>query len=214
MAAKGLSVNQYRERVQDFLNAVPAEVLRINQALALSAVPMITGRIINQGIDAKGKQLGQYSTNPLPLFFFHNKGTGVGADNKLQKLVKSKRKAAIATGEKFRGVSYKEVRELNNLPTNFVTLSFTGETLGDIGVVDEVTERFLVRTTIGARNRKSKAKYNAKGQKIGENKSEQILDFLGERYGDEILDMNPKEEEIIAAAFNDELQKFINQYLS
>lgn len=212
MASAGaLNITEFRKRVEAFLHAVPGEVLRINQGLAVSVIPLITGRIINEGKDATGKQLGTYSNNPLPLFFFQNKSTGVGAERKIDSLVKSKKKA-LATGEKFRGVSYAEFRQANNLPTDHVTLSFTGETLGDIGVIDEKVENRLVRTTIGAKNTKTKAKYNAKGQRVGENKTEQILDYLGERYGEDILAATPEEEKILADAFDDELQIFINKY--
>src|SRR5687767_3839267 len=120
MAGRALNIEEFKKTVEAFIRDVPGEVLRINQGIALSAVPMITGRIINTGKDSKGAALGSYSDNPLPLFFFTNKGTGVGAERKIEALVKAK-KNALQTGEKFKGVSYKEFREANNLPTTFVT---------------------------------------------------------------------------------------------
>lgn len=212
--ATGLNIEQYRERVNSFLTALPGEVTRINNALALSAIAEVRRRLIDTGIDGTGKSLGTYSTNPLPTFFFANKGTGSGADTKLDALVKRKQKQAKNTGEKFKGVSYKEFRELNNLPTVHVTLSFTGETLGDLGVISEAVSGEKIITTIGAKNSKTKAKYNAKGQKVGEETTEQVLDHLGERYGENVLAVNPEEEKMLAAALDDELQKLFDKYFA
>jgi hypothetical protein len=213
LAAQGLNINQFRERVAALLNALPEEIQRINNGLALSAIAEVRRRLIDRGIDGDGKSLGTYSTNPLPTFFFTNKGTGSGADKKLESVIAAKKKQAKSTGEKFKGVSYKEFREINNLPTAHVTLSFTGETLGDLGVVSEVIENLKIVTTVGAKNTKSKARYNAKGQKIGQDTSEQILDYLGEMYGEDLLGLTPAEEKNLGAALDDELQKLFDKYI-
>lgn len=204
-------IEEFRARADNFLAAMPTEVLRINRGLAASVIPLITGRIINEGKDAKGQLFGSYSDNPLPLFFYKNKATGKVSEDSFNSLVKAKKKV-LSTGEKFKGVSYKEFRQLGNLPTNFVTMSFTGETLADVGIKDEKIEGSLVRTTIASTNKHTKAKYNAKGQKVGEDGTEKILDFLGERYGENILEPNPEELEILQAAFEDELQQVLDKF--
>lgn len=208
--AAALDIKEYASKVKAMLTALPDAVQTINYSLALSAIPLIVNRLTDLGVDGKGKKLGAYSTNPLPTFFYLHKGTGSGADAKLEALVKKKRKAE---GEDFKGISYKEFREINNRPTNFVTLSFTGETLGDIGVINNVINGVVVVTTVGAQNKISKAKYDAKGNNAGRITTEQILDYLGERFGENILSLNDEEQEQLANAYDIELQKFINQQL-
>lgn len=208
--AAGLDINAYALKVQAMLNDLPEGVQRINDGLALSAIPLIVNRLVDLGVDGKGKKLGNYSTNPLPTFFYLHKGTGSGADAKLDALVKKRRKEE---GEAFKGISYKEFREINNRPTNFITLSFTGETLGDLGVTNNVVNGLVVVTTVAAQNKVSKAKYDAKGNNAGQITTEQILDYLGERFGENILALSEEEEEQMANAYDIELQKFINQHL-
>lgn len=203
-------IDEFVKKVEIFLTALPQEVARVNDGIALSIIPDITERLISKGVDGKGKAMGQYSTNPLPSFFFKHKGLGSGADEKFAALEKRKRKAE---GEAYKGVSYKEFRELNNRPTDHVTLSFSGDTLSDIGVISERQEGNVIITTIGARGTKTKAKYDASGAKKGENTSEQILDFLGERYGNDLLTVNAQEEEFMATILDDELQMLVNKYL-
>lgn len=210
--ATGLNITEFNSKLNSFLSALPDELVRINNGLALSAIAEVRRRLIDTGVDGSGKSLGAYSTNPLPTFFFKNKGTGSGADSRFDALVKSKQKQARNTGEKFKGVSYKEFRQLNNLPTAHVTLSFTGETLGDLGVIKEAISGEKVITTIGAKNTKTKAQYNAKGQKVGEETTEEVLDHLGERYGEDILAVNPEEEKMLEAALDDEIQKLANKF--
>lgn len=205
-----LSVNDFNSRVQALLSNLPTEVQRVNESVAQSIIPIITQRIINQGIDGTGKPFGKYSTTPLPSFFFLNKATGSGADKKVQDLIRQKQKQQ---GEAYRGISYEEFRRLNNLPTDHVTLSFTGETLADIGVINNQVEGAIVITSIGAKGDKTKAKYNAKGEKVGQNTTEQILDYLGARYGDNILSASEEEQQIIANAQDEELQRILDKYL-
>lgn len=196
------------------LNELPGEVLKINIGLANSVLPLIKGRIVSQGVNGHGKAFGKYSVNPLPTFFFNNKSTGKGAEDKIKALEKRKRKEATKSGGKFKGISYTEFRDANNLPTDHVTLSFTGETLADIGVVDEQVNGPLVVVGIASKNTKTKARYNAKGEKIGENKTEQILDYLGDRYGEDILLPSPEEEEVISGAFAEEIQNLFERYFA
>lgn len=205
-----LDFNQYRVKLAALLNNLPAEISAANQGIAQSTIQLIRGRLINDGIDGEGKPLGKYSTTPLPTFFFKGVASGSGADKKLEALIKRKQKS---DGKAYKGISYEEFRALNNLPTDHVTLSFTGETLADIGVVDTRTEGQIIHTTIGALGQKSKAKYNAKGEKVGQNSTEKILDYLCEKYGENILAANEDEQRILAEAFDSDLQTIIDRYL-
>lgn len=208
--AAALNINEFKSRVNALKQNLPAEVAQINDGLALTAVQFIRSRLINQGVDGTGKDLGKYSATPLPTFFFKGQATGSGADKKMASLVKQKQKQQ---GKAYKGISYEEFRQLNNLPTAHITLSFTGETLADLGVIDVRTNENSVITSISARGEYSKAKYNAKGEKIGQNSTEKILEYLADRYGTNILAVNEDEQIILANAYDVELQNVIDKYL-
>jgi len=208
--ADALTVEQFKSRVQNMLANLPEEVQRLNDGIALSMIPLIVNRLVDLGEDGKGKKLGNYSTNPLPTFFYLHRGTGSGADAKLDAAVKRKRKQE---GKDFKGISYKEFREINNLPTQFVTLSFTGETLADIGVVSNVANGLVIVTTIDAQGKSTKAKYDSKGNAKGTITSAEILDFLSERFGENLLALNEEEERQTIMAYDQGLQGIVNKYI-
>lgn len=205
-----LTVEEFKNRVQNMLVNLPEEVQRLNDGLALSMVPLIVNRLIDLGEDGKGKKLGKYSDNALPTFFYLHRGTGSGADAKLQATIKKKQKEE---GKNFKGISYKEFREINNLPTNFVTLSFTGETLADVGVVSNVVNGFVVLTTIDAKGQSTKTKYDSKGNAKGTITSAEILDFLALRFGENLLALNEEEEKQTREAYDRGLQSIVNKYI-
>lgn len=209
--ATTLNINQFNDKVKSLLTALPAEVQKINDGLAISAIPLIVNRLTDLGEDGTGKKLGQYSNQPLPTFFYLHKGLGSGADAKLESLVKQKQKAQKGN---FKGISYAEFRQINNRPINFVTLSFTGETLGDLGVTKNIVNGLVIVTTVGEKNTISKKKYNAKGEPIGEITTGQVLEYLSLRYGQNILALTQEEQKQIANAYNLELQKLFNKYLA
>lgn len=205
-----LDLNTYLSNVKLMLAGLTDEVQVINTGLAISAIPLIINRLTDLGIDGTGKKLGTYSTNPLPTFFYLHKGTGSGADTALEALVKKKQKSE---GKNFKGISYAEFRTLNNRPIDFVTLNFTGETLNDLGVIDNIINGLVVIITVGAENKVTKKKYKANGAPAGTITSGEILDYLGERYGENILALNDEEQEQLAVAYDSELQKYIDKKL-
>lgn len=208
--AAALDVNQFNQKVNAMLGALPDHVVRNNAILARTALSMVRSRLINQGEDATGKKFGSYSTNPLPLFFFTHKGLGSGADKAFDAYVKKQRKLL---GKNFKGISYEEFRRLNNRPTDHITLSFTGETLNDLDVLESKQDGQIVNTVVGSKNSIKKAKYKADGSNAGTIGTEDVLGHLADKYGD-IMALNEKEEEEITLAFDDGLQKFINTYLA
>lgn len=204
----GISWDEFVTRIDRMIKGLPQRVGEINELLAESAIPDIIIRLTDLGIDGSGKKLGSYSTNPLPTFFFLGKATGSDADDKLKETIKKKRKTE---GKSFKGISYKEFREINNLPTNFVTLSFTGDTLSDLAVIQKEVQKNNVIITIGAAGKKTKATYNAKGEKKGEISTADVLDYLAGMYGEEILGMTKQEEEKLANAFDEEMQNYFDE---
>lgn len=203
------TVKEFNENVNRFLEVLPGSIQRINKTLALSSIPLIKKRLIDKGILGDGKSLGQYSEKPLSPGLLLNSSLGVGAERKVLAYLKAEKKA---NPNEPIGISYKKFRELNNRPTNHVTLSLTGETLNDLSVVSNVILGNQILTTVASKNSKSKDVYNKKGKKTGTVGTGDVLDQLGDRYGD-ILSLTPQEEADIAEAFDDEIQNLINKYL-
>lgn len=209
--ANALSIKEYSSKVDAFLRDLPEAMLIINQKLALTTIPTIRKRLIDQGLTAEGKSLGTYSTRPMsPLFFL---GHGLkGADKKIEAQLKRQKKAGQRPG-----VSYKEVREFNNLPTTHVTLSFTGETLGDLAVLNNVNEGSKVITTVGSKDSKTKDIYNKKGKKTGTITTGEVLENLDSKYGQaldtELLDLSKNEQENLEELFNKLFQTFLDKEL-
>ena len=204
-----MNIEEYDKNVIKFLNQLPRNVQRINRSLALTTIPLIKKRLIDQGVTGEGKSLGKYSEKPLSPGLLLNSGLGIGADKKVQSYLKQQKKA---NPESPATISYKKFRELNNRPTEHVTLSFTGETLNDISIISNTIQGSYVITEVASRNSKSKDVYNKKGKKTGTVGTGDVLESLGDRYGD-LLSLTPKEEQEIAEAFDDEIQTLIDQYL-
>jgi hypothetical protein len=204
-----LNIQDFTSKVSAMLNALPVEMTQVNAELATTALSSVRNRLTAEGIDGKGKKLGTYSDNPLPTFFFTGKGLGSGADQKFDAYVKRERKAK---GKAFKGVSYKTFRELNNRETNFVNLSFSGETLNDLAVLESRQEGQLIVTVVASKDSIKKTTYDAKGQPKSTIGTGEVLEHLGTQYGD-ILALTEKEEEDIAIVFDQRLQLFIDRYL-
>lgn len=204
-----VSIKEFNANVNKFLQALPANAQRINKVIALTQIPIIKNRIIDKGVLGDGKSLGKYSEEPISTGFFVGKFLGKGAEDKAISYIKKKRKE---TGKFSIGISYKQFREFNNRPTDHVTLSFTGETLGDIGVISNDVNGTVATAVVGSKNSKTKEVVNSKGKKTGTIGTGDVLDQLGEKYGD-ILSLTPQEEKAIERAFEVEVQAFIDRYL-
>lgn len=203
-------VKDFNNKVDSFLNGLPDAMIKINTEVALDSIAKITARLTDEGLTAEGKSLGKYSTNLMsPLFFL---GHGLkSADAKIKAQIKKQQKAKQKTG-----VSYEQVREFNNLPTDHVTLSFTNDTLGDIGIIQDNVSGNLVITSIGSKDSKSKDIYNAKGKKTGTKTTGQVLDDLNDKYGSaldtDILDLSTEEEEEISKRIDQKTQNYLDKF--
>lgn len=205
-----LNIEQFLINIRNMINTIPEEVQRISIVMSASAIPLITNRLIDRGLKGDGQSLGEYSTNPLSPNLFLNKGLGSGADEKVKQYVARQKKN---NPNQPPGISYKTFRELNNLPVEHVTLSFTGETLGDLGVLQTTFSNGKVITEVGSKNSKTKEVFNKRGRKTGTVGTGDVLDQLQDRYGD-ILSLTTEEEEAIDEIFDFELQQFVNRFLA
>lgn len=108
------------QKLDKVIGALETDAPKINLRMAANAKADIQTRVQEKGQKSNGASFENYSTNPLPLFFFDGK---------------SNRKTASAkiTSKNYPdGLSYSEFRRLNGLQTAFVDLTFSGEMFRDI----------------------------------------------------------------------------------
>lgn len=106
---------------QDFINKLKSVLLELNGTreqsaaiISLDVLALLKSRIINVGKDHTGKKIGDYSTKEVPTYWYVGKEKRIG--NAVERLKKVKGDTA----------SYKDWRDVNNLPTAFKNFSFTG----------------------------------------------------------------------------------------
>lgn len=172
--------NKIRILKQLLANNREAETLII----AREARALIVRRIQNEHKDYAGQSFGGYSTNDLPLFYFYGKSLNAGNEKKVR-----------AAGKKNGGkLSYLEMRQLNNLQTDAVDMTFSG------GMWKETTAEIqssnfekTVATITGRTNRADK-----------------LLGYNSEQYGD-ILRLSAMEIDMVQRANKQRVMKIIRQ---
>jgi len=201
-----MKLEEFNTIVNNLIKEIPQELQKTNVIVAQSAIPLITNRLINEGKTAEGKSLGKYSDKPISALFFIGKSLGSGGDKKVSDYAKK-------NGGK---LSYEEFRKLNGRPTNHVTLSFSGETLQDIGVLSTVVNGNKVKTVVGSLDRHKKDVRGKGGKKTGTIGTEQVLENLDAKYGKaldtELLALSKKEQDMLEKVYENRIQKFIDNY--
>lgn len=183
-----MNIDEFNIAVNSFLSEVKNEAPIISARITRSGLSLIQDRILNEGVEGE-----RYSTNPLPAYFFTGKSISAGGEAK----VKAKNKA-----NKYKGISYTDFRQANNLQTNHVDLRLSGDMWIDMDVLESNRSGFKVITEAGSKN---SITYQG-GQTTG-----QVVGYLAERYGD-FLTPTRQEEEILNNALDEELQNIINTY--
>lgn len=188
--------SDFGNKIQKFTSVLIDEMPRINESVALNAYALVRDRIINKGTTGTGKDLGGYSENPLPLFFYKGKSLNSSGEAAIEKAKKE-----------HRGLSYKDFREANKRPTDHVTLNFSGDMWKDIGVVKQVVSGTKIVTVIGAKNTKSRTSGSRSVT------TDDIMEGHYDHYGD-FLEVNDQEEELLARTYDAKLQELINKTFS
>lgn len=183
-----MDINEFNNSVNSFLGEINNQIPIINATLAQSGLSLIHDRILNEGIQGQS-----YSINLLPAYFFTGKSISAAGEAK----VKAKNKA-----NKYKGISYTEFREANNLQTTHVDLKVSGDMWRDMAVLENNQSGFKITTVVG-----SKGSITYKGGQ----KTSDIADYNFKRYGD-FLTPTKEEETILDNALDQELQDLIDKY--
>ena len=146
---------------------------------------MVRRRIQTEGEDANGSQLGNYSDNPLPTWFFKGKSINASGENTVRKAAKEGN-----------GLSYKDFRDGNNLPTDKVTLTFTGAMWREMDV--NIISNNETNTTAQIEPRTER--------------SRKVASYNSERYGD-ILALSKEEKQMLNIANQKRLHNILSKHL-
>jgi hypothetical protein len=121
-----MNLQAFIGKIDNAISKLEKQAPRINLKQAAAAKAMVQERVQERGENATGGSFGNYSTKPLPTYFFEDSGTAAA-----RKAIKAKKYKD--------GVSYDEWRKLNGLNNPFVNFTFTGSMFRNIGVVQTGT---------------------------------------------------------------------------
>ena len=134
-----MDVKSFNNKIQLLIRELDNNRDKETLLLAKEARALIVRRIQNEGKDANNKNLGSYSNNPLPSFFYDD----ILSTAQERKLRKEKSK-------KGRDLSYKEVRKLAGRQTGYVDLTFSGDMWkGTVALLEESTPNTSTATIKG-----------------------------------------------------------------
>jgi len=188
-----LSIEQYLNNLDQFLNVFSNELPVIMSEGAVQMKTDIQDRIQERGLDGQNAPLKfeggtPYSEKDIPAFFYKSPKT--------EKLVASADKYIDEQIDAGEGISYKDWRNANNLQTDHVDLTFTGNMWKGIGLTSVKSGQNIAIVTVSSKD----------------NESEDKLFFNSARYGD-ILQPNQDEIDDLSIIVDTRLQTLANQYL-
>lgn len=174
----------------DIAPAIQAVIKELNDTrerdalfVTMNGIALVTNRVTNTGINAKGTSFSAYSKNPLPLFFF---GSSYGKDGvaPLKFDVPKRRKELYKLKGKL--ASYFDWRALAGRPTDKKDFSFDNQMWASI----RAFVKSKTRESVDVEIKSSIAKYN-----------NVIIPRHSNAEGINILQMNDQERELVLRAF-------------
>lgn len=181
-----MDLQEYADRLRAFRDELIANREEETKKIVLDSIALLKRRIVNKGQKADGSQFGDYSEAVVPYWFYKGKDTN--------------RSNSAAVGDLLEKhgyfASYKDWREINNLPTDKINLSFTNEMLNSLVPVVISSDRDKIIIEIQSRTKKGRDKVR----------------WLSDRYGN-ILLLSKDEQEIINEAYQKRYLKIYRKYL-
>ena len=177
-----MTPDQVSEALSHLAKVIAENTPDMTQTVAATALAVVRDRIQDTGVDSKGVKFKGYSTKEIPAFFYTGKS--------LKKLKKDEfGEDALQQNDM---LSYKEWRELNNLQTDHVDLTFTGDMWRKTAIISAglAPEGYVV--SIGGNTREAQDKIN----------------YASDKYGN-ILSVSEKEEKNLTEDYDEMLDKLI-----
>ena len=141
----------YLEEVVQVMDETREDELKLR---AKEMTALVRDRVQNDKIQADGSEFGQYSDTPVPYWFFEDKGRVSNAETK-----------ALEKHGYF--VSYAEFREVNNLQSEQIDLTFTGAMWSSAGLQEIEQLEGVSIAIISFKGEENKLKAGYHGERFG-----------------------------------------------
>ena len=148
--------------------------------IANDVMAQVRNRVQERKVNADGTAFGQYSQALVPQWFFYGKSNTDTAEQELK------------AGNWF--VSYADFRDLNNLPSDDINFTFSGDLFRTTGIVKVENEADTTTVVLGGQT----------------TRSEQILEWQEPRYGN-IIEPSEQEQEFAFNAHRKRIENLINR---
>lgn len=166
----------------DIINDLTANRTGESVQIANESVELVRLRVQNSKETADGGSFGQYSEAKVPKWFFRGKSLSNGADERIRK------------GPSF--ISYSDFRDANNLPTDSINFTFSGDMWRNTGVTGIEESEFETSVNVGGQTTRAK----------------ELLGFHAERFGS-LLEMSEKEVQFIVNAHSERISNTLSKFL-
>lgn len=182
-----MDFKEYRERLQAAKEEI--EATRDDESLLMvqDTVALVKSRVINTGKDEEGQKFGDYSTNPLPTFFFYSSRTTRNIDNAIEDLKKKYGNNA----------SYRDWRDINNLETDFINFSFSNQMWHSVEPVRIDSDEHTTTYEVGATG----------------SKNIEIKGYHDRRF-DGIALLSDEEKKLLRSLHEQRIERIMNKHLS
>jgi len=150
--------------------------------IANDTIALVRLRVQTDKQDADGSDFGQYSEAVVPQWMLYGKSLSDGAEQR------------VRDGEWFQ--SYKDLREANNLETDGIDFTFSGNMWRNTGVNKVKNTSFTTSVSIGGQT------------EMASNK----LSYQEPRHGN-IIAISDEEQRLVIEAHEERVNKLINKYL-
>lgn len=130
------SINDAIRRINGIIEDIKVISPKVELYSANLALQIVLRRVFNEGKAADGTQIGEYDEERKSKFLVKKSEKFL---TKKQRAILAKKRLKIGKNntEDFEGLTYKELRELKGLQTDFVDLQFTGRLFESIQVVQK-----------------------------------------------------------------------------
>lgn len=166
--------------LQDFSNAIKGiisdlEATRTTESVQIAneGIALVRRRVQNDKENADGSYFGSYSETKVPKWFFKGKSLSGGAETKVQ------------NGAYF--ISYAEFRDANNLESQEIDFTFSGDMWRNTGVTEVVENESETEVMLGGQTSRAKELHGYHAEKFGslivmnEDEIKMIVDSHNER---------------------------------
>ena len=171
-------INRFNGLVHEMISTREQESIII----AKDTMALIRNRIQNDKVDSNGQEFGQYSDAVVPQWMLYGRSLSDGAEEKIKK------------GDWFQ--SYSDLREANNLQTDAIDFTFSGDTMRNTGVTEVSNTNFSTSVTLGGQTTRASS----------------ILGYQEPRHGN-IITPSEAEIKLVREAHEERVNKLIQKFL-